>query len=66
MNEAKNGALKAGLITFGLTLLATIVGGIIVEKVIRNSDQRALAQNTGEKPPRQVVTTVLPEEEGTV
>jgi len=64
MNEAKKGAIKAGLVTFGLTLLATVIGGIIVDQFIRNKDQNAaLAEKEAAQPPRQVVTTTVPVEE---
>lgn len=64
MNGTQNGAMKGYLITFGLTLVATIIAGIIVEKFIRSSDERALAQKAAAaQPPRQV--TVVTEEKVT-
>lgn len=64
MNEVKKGAMKTMLVTFTLTLIATVVGGIIVEKFVRSTDAKAaLAQNTTAQPPRQVVTTTLPADE---
>lgn len=64
MNEVKKSALKAGLVTFGLTLLATVVGGIIVDQFNRHRDEKAaLAQKQAAQPPRQVVTTTVPVDE---
>lgn len=66
MNEVKKSAIKAGLVTFTLTLVATVIGGIIVDQFIRHKDQKAaLAQKNEAQPPRQVVTTTVPVEEPT-
>jgi hypothetical protein len=50
MNEA--------IMTFTLTLVATIIGGIIVEKFLRHEKGKALAQQgTPAQPPRHVLNS---------
>ena len=64
MNESKNGTMKGYLITFGITLLATVIGAVIVEKMIRKTDPAAVAAKANvAQPPRQV--TVVTEDKTT-
>lgn len=60
MTGTQSGAWKGHLLTFGLTLVATIIGGIIVDKFIRSSEEKALAaQNKAAalQQPRKVTVT---------
>ena len=62
MNGTKNGVMKAALINFTVTLIAAVIGGIIVEKFVRDTDSTAIASKSATKPARQVtVSTPTPE-----
>ena len=64
MTGTQSGAWKGYAITFGLTLVATIVGGMILDKLIRSSEEKALAaQNKAAalQQPRKVATTTSEE-----
>ena len=64
MTGTKNVAWKGYLITFGLTIVATIIGGVILGMINTKQEQNALAQKTAvkEQQPRKVTVTT-PEEE---
>jgi len=65
MNGTKNGVMKAALINFTLTLVAAVIGGIIVEKFVRKTDSAVLASKSTTESARQV-TVSAPTEQATV
>ena len=56
-----NVTMKGHLITLGITIVAGVIAGLLVEKFFRNADQKDTTPKTvAAQPPRQV--TVVTEE----